>query len=108
MSKRILAVDKSIIIYEIFLASIVRRVDVDNINLARVGVRQLRECGEIVALDNEMIGSVRVIGNYRVDFIIVALDEDREVFAKAFLDVFGLFFPHKPELLITTNEFKQR
>lgn len=38
MSKRILAVDKSIIIYEIFLASIVGRVDVYNINLACVGI----------------------------------------------------------------------
>lgn len=81
MSKRILAVNKSIIVYEIFLASIVRRVDVDNIYLACVGIEQLRECGEVVALDNDVVGSVGVVGDNWVDFIVVALDEDREVFS---------------------------
>lgn len=43
MSERILAVDKTIIICKIFVAGVVRRVDVDNINLAGVGVGQLGE-----------------------------------------------------------------
>lgn len=38
MSEGIFSVYKSVIVNEIFLASIIRRIDVDNINLARVSV----------------------------------------------------------------------
>lgn len=55
-----------------------------------------------------MVGCVGVVRYNRVDFIFVALDEDREVFSKTFLDVFGLFFPYKPVLLMSSYEFKQR
>ncbi len=108
MPKRIVFINKSIIIFEIVLPAIIRRVDVDNVNFASVGIGQFRERGEIVALNNEVIGSVGIIGYNRVDFIVVALDEDGEVFAKAFLDVLGLFFPYKPVLFMSSYKFKQR
>ena len=71
-----------------------------------MSIIQLNKSGKVVALYNEVVRSVGVIGDYWVDFIIVALDEDREVFAKAFLDVFGLFFPYKPVLLMSSYKFK--
>lgn len=108
MPKGIFPVDKRIIINEIFLSGIVWWIYIDNINLTCVSIGKLRQSGKIVALDNEVVGSVWVIGDDRVDFIVVALDEDREVFSKTFLDVFGLFLPYKPVLLMSSYEFKQR
>lgn len=108
MAKTILSVNIGIIVNEVLVSSIVRRVDVDNVNFASVGIGQFRERGEIVALNYEVVGCIGIVGYNRVDFIVVALDEDREVFAKAFLDVFGFFFPYKPVLLMSSYEFKQR
>ena len=102
MSEWIIFINESIVIFEIVLTAVIRWVDVDNINLARVSVGKLGECGEVVALNYEVVGSVGVVRYNRVDFIVVALDEDREVFAKTFLDVFGLFFPYKPVFLVSS------
>ena len=38
MSEWIIFINESVVIFEIVLAAIIRRVDVDNINLARVSV----------------------------------------------------------------------
>ncbi len=73
-----------------------------------MGIGQLRKSGEVVTLDNEMVGRVGVIGDYWVYFIIVALDEDREVFPKTFLYILGLFFPYKPIFFMASYEFEQR
>ena len=73
-----------------------------------MGVGQLGEGGEIVAFDNEVVGCVGVVGDYRVDFIIVALDEDRKVFPKSFLDIFGFILPHEAVFLMTSYKFEQR
>ena len=108
MPKTIFSINIGIIVNEVFVPCIVRRINVDNINLARVCVRKLRQCSEVVALNNEMVGSIGIIRNNRVDFIVVALDEDRQVFPKLFLDVFGFIFPYKPVLLMSSYEFKQR
>lgn len=55
-----------------------------------------------------MVRSVGIVRNYRVDFVVVALYENGQVFTKPFLDVFGLFFPYKAILLMPSYEFKQR
>lgn len=108
MSKLVIRIYIFVIVFEIFVPSVVRRINVDNINLARVCVRKLRQCSEVVALDYEVIRSIGVIRNNRVDFFIVALDEYRQVFPEAFFNVFGLFFPYKPILFMTSYKFEQR
>lgn len=108
MSVTILFVYIVVIIDKVFVASIVGRIDIDNINLTSVSVGQLCESSEVVALDNEVVGSVWVIGDYWVDFIVVALDEDRKVFPQTFFNVLGLFLPYKPILLMSSYEFEQR
>ncbi len=59
------------------ISGIVRWVNIDDINLAGMGVRKLGKRGEIVALDYQVIRGVGVVRNYGVDFFIVALDEYR-------------------------------
>lgn len=109
MTKSIFLINIIIIILEfIVFPCIVRWINVNNINLSSVGIGKLRECGKIVALDNEVVGSVQVIGDYWVDFIVVALDEDRKVFPQTFLNILGFFFPYKPVLLMSSYEFEQR
>lgn len=108
MSIFILSVNIGVIVCKIFMPRIIRRIDVDYIYFTCVSIGKLRQSSKVVALDDEVVGSVGIIGDYRVYFIIVALDEDREVFAKAFLNVFWLFFPNKPILLMSSYEFEQR
>ncbi len=55
-----------------------------------------------------MVRSVGIFRYNRVDFIVIALDEYREVLPKSFLNIFGLIFPYKPVFLMTTDEFEQR
>ena len=107
MSVAVLGVNVTVIINEVLVACVVRWINVDYINLSSVGIGKLRQSGKVVALDNEVVGSVWVIGDYWVDFIIVALDEDRKVFPQTFLNVLGLFFPYKPIFLVTSYKFKQ-
>lgn len=71
-------------------------------------VRKLRQCSEVVALNYEVVGSIGIIRNNRVDFIVVALDEYRQVFPEAFFDVFGLVFPYEAVFLMTSYKFEQR
>lgn len=108
MSIFILSVNIGVIICKIFMSRIIRRIDVDYIYFTCVGIGQLGEGGEIVALDYEVVWGVGVVGDYRVDFIIVTLDEYRQVFTKAFLDVFGFFFPNKPIFFMSSYKFEQR
>lgn len=55
-----------------------------------------------------MVGSVGIVRNYGVYFIVVALYEYGQVLPKAFLDVFGLVFPYKAVLFMPPNKFEQR
>ncbi len=55
-----------------------------------------------------MVGSVGIVRNNWVDFIVVALYEYGQVFPKAFFDVFGLVFPYKAVLFMTSYKFEQR
>ena len=43
-----------------------------------------------------------------MDFIIVALDEYRQVFPKSFHNVFGLILPYKAVLFVLSKELEQR
>ncbi len=53
-----------------------------------------------------MIWCVGIFRYNRVDFIVIALDEYREVLPKSILNIFGLIFPYKPVFLMTTDEFE--
>ncbi len=55
-----------------------------------------------------MVRCVGIFRYNRVDFIVIALDEYREVLPKSFLNVFGFLFPYEPVFLMTTDEFEQR
>lgn len=73
-----------------------------------MGIGQFGEGGEVVALNYDVVGCVGIFRYNRVDLIVVALDKDRKVFPKAFLDLLGLFFPYKPIFFMSSYEFEQR
>lgn len=54
-----------------------------------------------------MVGRVGIVGDYRVDFVVVALHEHGKVFPQTFLNVLSFFFPYKPIFLVPSNEFEQ-
>lgn len=108
MFKRIIFINEGIIIFEIVLTAIIRRVYVNNIDFTRMGIGQFRNRGEIIALNYKVVRCIGIVGDYRMDFIIVALDKYGQVLPKLFLDVFGLFFPYKTVFLMAAYEFEQR
>lgn len=108
MPKFVFGVYIRIIIFEILVASIIRRVNVDYINLAGVSVGQFGKGRKIVSLDYNVVWRLRVIRYYWVDFIVIALYEDGKLVTQTIFDVLRLFFPNKAILLVATQQVEQR
>ena len=51
----VLAIYIAIVINEVFVACVIWRVDVDDVDFACVGVGQRGECFEVVALDKDVV-----------------------------------------------------
>ena len=62
----IFAVNKVIIIFPVSSTCVVRRIDVDNINLSLMGIAEGSECFKVVTLNQYMVGSIRLIAQYRL------------------------------------------
>ncbi len=58
MSEIVIRINIGIIIVEVLVAGVVWRINIDNINLAGVGVGESGKSFEIVALDQYMIGCI--------------------------------------------------
>lgn len=93
MPKSIFRIYPSIIILEVFITSIIRRIYIDNIDFTCMGICEGCKRFEVVALNNNVIGSIGP-GNGQSPIFI--LDQNRKLIPKTFFNVFGLIFPHKP------------
>lgn len=58
MTERVLCINYQIVIAEIFVAGIVRRIDIDKIDFTCVSVSEGGKRFEVVALDKNMIRSI--------------------------------------------------
>ena len=54
----VLAVDKAVVVNEVLVARVVGRVDIDDVNLTFVGIREGGEGFEVVALNQDMIRGI--------------------------------------------------
>ena len=77
MAVAILGVHIAVIIDKVLVAGIIRRIDVDNINISVVGIGEFGEGGEVVALNDKMVGGSGIIGDYGMHFAVVSLYKDR-------------------------------
>ncbi len=68
MSKAIISIYIAIIICKIRMTRVVWRIDVDDINLSLMGIAEGGECFEVVALNQYMIRSIRLVAQQRLVF----------------------------------------
>ena len=54
----VLAIDKAVVVNEVLVARVVGRVDIDDVNLAFVGIREGGEGFEVVTLNQDMVRSI--------------------------------------------------
>ena len=102
MTITIFSINPIIIIFEfVFFPCIVRRIDIDDINLAFVGVAEGCEGFEVVALDEDMVGSIRSI---RDDAALLYLGQHGKLLAQAFLHVLLFVFPNKAVFLMLPKQ----
>ena len=104
MAVSVLAIYIAVVVDEVFVACVVGRVDVDNIDFAGVGVGQRGECFEVVALDKDVVRRiVSAIG----EGLRLVLDEHRQLVAQPFLHVFLFVLPHQAVSLLGAQQFQQ-
>lgn len=97
----IFAIDIIVIIYEVLIAGIIRRIYVDNIDFAFVSVSESCKGFEVITLNEDVIRCIRIIGDNgpaRHFF------EYGQFGAQTFLDFLRLVFPHKPVSLCVVQQ----
>ena len=92
---------KIVIISKILVASVVRRIDIDDINLSLVGIAEGGKCFQVVALYQNMVGSIRLAARYR---FVLHLAKHRQLLAQPLLHILWLVLPHQPILLVLAQK----
>ena len=100
MTIAVLRIHILVVIDEILVARIVRRVDIDDVNPPLVRIAEGGECLQIVALDEDVIGRV---GGIADDGAVLYFAQDGELVAQTLLDVFGFVLPHEAVLLLVVD-----
>lgn len=60
MLERVVLDNERVVVLEVVFSSVVGRINVDNINFTGMGVGEFGKCGEVVALDYDVIRSVGI------------------------------------------------
>ena len=102
MTVAILAVNIGIVIDKVFVAGIIRRVYVYNINFALMGVGKCGQGFEIITFNQDMIGSIRACISQRSVFV---LNEHRKFVEQTLLYIFGLILPYQTIFLVRPQKF---
>lgn len=92
MPKRILAIHKSIVINKILITSIIWRIYVYNINLAGMGISQRCKRLKVIALDEDMIRSIRILAD---DSSFFDFRQNGEFFSESFFNSLRFILPDK-------------
>ena len=104
MAITILGVDERVVIDKILVSSVIRRVDINHVNLALMRIAESSEGFEVVAFDKYM---VRCIGRVGEDGSALHFLEYRQTVAKTLLDILGLVLPYKTVFLLFVQQFEQ-
>ena len=104
MAITILGVDERVVIDKILVSSVIRRVDINHVNLALMRIAESSEGFEVVAFDKYM---VRCIGRVGEDGSALHFLKHRKMVAKTLLDILGLILPYKTIFLLFVEQFEQ-
>lgn len=102
MTKFILFVNKLVIINKIVIPRIVRRINVNHIHLTLVRITKGSKGFEVIALNQNMVGSIGRIRNQSTFF---DFGQHRQFIPKAFLYVFGFVLPNQTIFLVRPQKF---
>ena len=94
MAKSIVLIYKSVIVDKIFIFGIVRGIDVDNVNLASMGLFQQSETMKVIAFKKK-IDSACGSG----DFFVRAFSKYGNVIPHLYINGFFVAFPHEAVFL---------
>ena len=63
MPERVFRINVGVIVFEVTLSCIIRRVDVNNIYLSSMSIGECNKCFKIISLNKNMIRSIRVFAD---------------------------------------------
>lgn len=92
MSKRILTIYKSVVINKILITCVIRRIYINNINLACMGISQCCKRLKVIALDEDMIRSFRILAD---DSSFFDFCQNGEFFSESLFNILRLILPNK-------------
>ena len=93
----ILWVNICIIIFEIFFTSIVRRIDINDINLPCMGITKSCKGFEVITLDKNMVWRLSIIAE---DGTFWHFNKHRLLADHSLLSILRLVFPNQTVLLL--------
>ena len=101
MSKCIIFIHKRVIIDEVLIARIIRRIDVDDINLSLMGIAEGSKSLQVVTLNQNMIGGIWLVTRYR---LVLHFSQNGQRLSQPFFYVLWFILPHQPILLMLTQQ----
>ncbi len=104
MAIAVLFVYIAVVVDKVPIARVIRRIDIDDINLPLVRIGKGGEGFEVVALYEDVVWRIRIVGD---NGTVRHLFQHRQLLAQSLLHVFRLVFPHKAIRLVLGKEFKQ-
>ncbi len=105
MAVAILRIHIRIVVDKVFVASVVRRIYVDNIYLAGMGICQCGERFKVVTFDKHMVRRILSIAD---DGTLLHLGQHRQFIFQPCLYLLWLILPYKSIFLLGTQQSKQR
>ena len=101
MSKCIIFIHIRIIVTKVLIARVIRRIDIDDIYPALMGIAEGGEGFQVVTLNEDMVRGIRLVAHYR---LVLHFAQHRQRLAQPFFYVFWFVFPHQPILLMLTQQ----
>ena len=105
MTIAVFAVYKRIVVDKIFIACIIRRIDIYHVNLALVCISKSGERFEVVTFDKDMVGR---IGRVAHNGTLRHLRKNRQFIHETCFYFFRLVLPHQAILLLRAQKLYKR
>ncbi len=104
MTIGIFAVNIIVVIDEVFVTRIVRRIDVDDIYLPLMRITEGRKRLKVVTLNQNMIRSIKIVAQYS---FILHFAKHGQVVAQTIFNVLFVVFPNETIRFLLVKQFQQ-
>ena len=104
MAVAVFLINKRIVIDKILIACIIRRIDINDINLPCMGITKSCKGFEVIAFNKNMVWSLSVIAE---DGTFRHFNKHRLLVDHSLLSIFGLVLPNQTILFLRTKKLDQ-